>query len=184
VKKYPEEDLIRQLNKGDETAFKFIFDTHYRPLTLFAIKYLPDIEEAKEVVQDFFVRLWQRHEQVKIRFSLKMYLYQSVRNACLNHLENAKVVRKHMEDFAPDVLSRDNALDNLILAEQEERLMSAIDKLPKKCRQVFVLSRMHKLSNRAISDHLNISIKTVEAQLSIALKRLLESLITIIVVFF
>lgn len=184
VKEYSEAHLIQQLHEGDERTFKLIFDEYYRPLTLFAGKYLTDLEEAKEVVQDFFVRLWLRRSEVKIRFSLKMYLYQSVRNACLNHLESAKVVQRHMEDFDPDVFSNDNALEKLILAEQEEMLMRAIDRLPDKCRQIFLLSRMDKISNRGISAQLNISVKTVEAQLSIALKRLLEALITLPVLLF
>jgi RNA polymerase sigma-70 factor (ECF subfamily) len=184
VKEYSEENLIRQLNEGDERAFKFVFESYYRPLTLFATKYVADIEEAKEVVQNFFVRLWVRRSEIKIRFSLKMYLYQSVRNACLNQLESTRVVQRHMQAFDPDEVSNDNALEHLILAEQEEMLMRAIDRLPEKCRQIFVMSRMHKVSNLGISSQLNISVKTVEAQLSIALKRLTESLITVILCFF
>jgi RNA polymerase sigma-70 factor, ECF subfamily len=181
VKEISEDNLVRRLNEGDEKAFRFIFDQYYRSLTLFAIKYVGDVEEAKEVVQDFFVRLWARHTEVKIRFSLKMYLYQSVRNACLNYLETNKVIQRHMKDYSPAISSGDNALENLMVAEQEELLMRAIDRLPEKCREIFVLSRMNKLSNQAIADQLKISVKTVEGQISIALKRLAEWLITLVI---
>nr|WP_302180055.1 RNA polymerase sigma-70 factor [Chryseosolibacter indicus] len=173
--------MVHGISEGDEIAFKFVFDQYYRPLTLFALKYVADIEEAKEVVQDFFVRFWYRRNSLKITFSLKMYLYQSVKNACLNYLETNKVKQRRMQNYSQAVLSTENALENLILAEQEELLMKAIDKLPQKCREIFVLSRMNKLSNQAISNQLQISVKTVEAQISIALKRLLQSLITLLV---
>jgi RNA polymerase sigma-70 factor (ECF subfamily) len=184
VKEYSEEDLVRGLNEGDEKAFRFIFDQYYRPLTIFAVKYLGDIEEAKEVVQDFFVRFWTRHEELKIRFSLKMYLYQSIRNACLNYLETNKVEKRHRQRYDRPTLSNENALENLIAAEQEEMLMSAIDRLPQKCREIFLLSRMNRLSNRDIAMQLNISVKTVEGQISIALKRLLEWLVAFLIFLF
>jgi RNA polymerase sigma-70 factor (ECF subfamily) len=184
VKEYSETDLVQGLNEGDEKAFRFIFDLYYRPLTIFAIKYVGDIEEAKEIVQDFFVRLWSRHRDVRIRFSLKMYLYQSVRNACLNYLEASKVEKRHMQGYDRPTLSNDNALENLIVAEQEEMLMTAIDRLPQKCREIFLLSRMSRLSNQAIATQLNISVKTVEGQISIALKRLLEWLVAFFIFLF
>ena len=147
VQDHSEGYLITGLRNGDEKAFKIIFDAFYRPLTLFAIKYLGDIDEAKEVVQELFVRLWSRHETLEIRFSLKMYLYQSTRNACVNYLETNKVAQRRRQQFNPTILTTDDPLENLIAAEQEESLMRAIDNLPKKCRNIFVLSRMNKLSN-------------------------------------
>jgi RNA polymerase sigma-70 factor (ECF subfamily) len=179
---YSEEALVQGLREGDEKSFKFIFDQYYRPLTVFALKYLDDIEDAKEIVQDLFVRLWSKHEELDIRFSLKMYLYQSVRNACFNFLESNKVAQRRMREYHTPLSSNDNALEYMMAAEQEEMLMRAIDKLPEKCRAIFVLSRINKLSNQAIATQLNISIKTVEGQISIALKRLSEWLISFVVV--
>jgi RNA polymerase sigma-70 factor (ECF subfamily) len=184
VKEYSEKDLIRRLSEGDEKAFKFIFDQYYRPLTIFAMKYLGDMEESKEVVQNFFVRLWSRHHELQIRFSIKMYVYQSVRNACFNYLEANKVEKRHMQEYSRPLLTSENALENMIVAEQEEMLMSAIDRLPQRCREIFVLSRMNKLSNQAIATQLDISIKTVEAQISIALKRLMEGLMAFLIFLF
>jgi RNA polymerase sigma-70 factor (ECF subfamily) len=184
VKEISEEELVRRLREGDERIFKFLFDQYYRPLTIFALKYVPDIEEAKEIVQDFFIRLWERRADLNIRFSLKMYLYQSVRNAALNYLETNKVAQRRMQQYKTPLTSTDTALEHMMAAEQEEMLMRAIDMLPEKCREIFVLSRMHRLSNLAIADQLSISVKTVEAQISIALKRLAEWLITLFILFF
>jgi RNA polymerase sigma-70 factor, ECF subfamily len=184
VKDISEEDLVRQLREGDERTFKFLFDQYYRPLTVFTLKYVSDVEEAKEIVQDFFVRLWTRRAELNIRFSLKMYLYQSVKNAALNYLETNKVAQRRMQQYTVPLTATDTALEHMMAAEQEEMLMRAIDTLPEKCREIFVLSRMHQLSNHAIATQLNISIKTVEAQISIALKRLTEWLITLFFFFY
>lgn len=180
VKDHSEENLARLLQGGSEAAFRQIFETYYRPLTLFALKYVNDVEEAREIVQEFFIRLWSAHQQLHIRFSLKAYLYQGVRNACLNFVESKKVSEKRFSDYEPPVFSNDNALEHMVAAEQEERLLRAIDRLPEKCRQIFALSRMQNLSNSDIAAHLQISVKTVEAQITIALKRLRETLISIL----
>ncbi|RAW00525.1 RNA polymerase sigma-70 factor [Pseudochryseolinea flava] len=178
-----EEDIVAQLRVGNDDAFKFIFDQYYRPLTIFAMKYVGDVSEAKEIVQDFYVRLWARRADLQVRFSLRMYLYQSIRNACLNYLESSKVAQKRLKGYHVPLSTTDNALDHIVVAEQEEMLMRAIDNLPEKCREIFLLSRMQRLSNQAIADQLNISIKTVEGQISIALKRLLEWIIALIIFF-
>ena len=175
---YSEENLAGLLQRGNEEAFRQIFDTYYRPLTLFALKYVSDVEEAREIVQEFFIRLWLNHQNVDIRFSLKRYLYQGVRNACLNFIESKKVSEKRFSLYEPPVFSNDNALEHMMVAEQEERLLRAIDGLPDKCRQIFSMSRQQNLSNNEIATRLQISVKTVEAQITIALKRLRDSLIS------
>jgi RNA polymerase sigma-70 factor, ECF subfamily len=174
---HSEGNLTGQLQGGSEAAFRQIFNTYYRPLTLFALKYVSDIEEAREIVQEFYIRLWSSRQTLDIRFSLKSYLYQGVRNACLNFIESKKVSEKRFSGYVPAVFSNDNALEKMVAAEQEERLMQAIDELPYKCRQIFMMSRLQHQSNQQIADKLNISLKTVEAQITIALKRLRDTLI-------
>jgi len=180
VKDHSEENLTRQLQRGSEEAFRQIFETWYRPLTLFALKYVNDVEEAREIVQEFFIRLWSAHPQVDIRFSLKRYLYQGVRNACLNFIAAKKVSDKRFSQYEPPVFSNDNALEHMMAAEQEERLLRAIDALPEKCRQIFSMSRLQHLSHQDIAGKLQISVKTVEAQITIALKRLRDIVISIL----
>ncbi|AYB29064.1 RNA polymerase sigma-70 factor [Chryseolinea soli] len=183
MKENLEEDLIRRINDGDERAFKLVFDLYYRPLTLFAMKYVREVEDAKEIVQDFFVRMWSKRDTLEIRFSLRIYLYRSVRNACLNFIASDKVEKKRMMGYQHPQISNDNALEHMMAAEQEELLMRAIDNLPEKCRRIFVMSRMNRLSHQAIATQLNLSVKTVEAQISIALKRLAEWVITLVMFF-
>lgn len=179
MKEYPEEEIIADLKDGNEIALKRIFDIYYRPLTLFALKYVGDIEESKEIVQEFFIRLWSRRDKIVLEFSLKAYLYQAVRNACLNHIESRKVFEKKTRNYRPPDISNDNPLEKMVAAEQEERLMHAIDQLPEKCKQIFFMSRMQNLSNQDIAGQLNLSIKTVEAQITIALKRLRDIVIAV-----
>ena len=177
-----DEELVRLLREDDERAFKLIFDHYYRPLTLFALKYTGNVEDAKEITQEFFIRFWSRHAALDIKFSLKTYLYRGVRNACLNFIESTKVEQQRLQDYRSPVFSTDNALENMLAAEQEELLMQAVDRLPEKCRQIFFMSRMEKLSNQAVADKLQISVKTVEGQITIALKRLRDLLISVVMV--
>lgn len=179
MKEHSEEEIIASLKDGNELAFKRIFDTYYRPLTLFALKYVGDIEESKEIVQEFFIRLWSRREKIAFGFSVKGYLYQAVRNACLNQIESRKVFERKTRDYAPPQFSNDDPFQKMIAAEQEERLMSAIDQLPEKCKQIFFMSRMQNLSNQDIAGQLDLSVKTVEAQITIALKRLRDIVIAV-----
>lgn len=175
-----DEELVRLLQQRDERAFELIFDRYYRPLTLFAMKYVGEVEEAKEITQELFIRLWSRQSLLDIQFSLKTYLYRGVRNACLNHLETNKVAQQRLQDYRSPERTADNALEHMMAAEQEALLMNAIDNLPEKCRQIFFLSRTEKLSNQAIATRLGVSVKTVEAQITIALKRLRELLISVL----
>ena len=177
MKEHSEEEIIASLKDGNEIALKWIFEVHYRPLTLFALKYVGNIEEAKEIVQEFFIRLWSRHDKIVVGFSLKGYLYQAVRNACLNHLESRKVFERKTRDYVPTDISNDDPYEKMAAAEQEERLMYAIDQLPEKCRQIFLMSRMQNLSNQDIANQLNLSVKTIEGQITIALKRLRDIII-------
>jgi RNA polymerase sigma-70 factor, ECF subfamily len=184
VKVYSEEEIIANLKDGNEIAFKQIFDIYYRPLTLFALKYVGNIEEAKEIVQEFFIRLWARHDKIVFGFSLKGYLYQAIRNACLNQIESKKVFERKTRDYAPSEISNDDPLEKMVAAEQEERLFREIDQLPEKCRQIFLMSRMQSLSNQDIATQLNLSVKTIEAQITIALKRLREIVVISLLILF
>lgn len=178
-REFSEAQLLKKMRNGDEKAFESIFRYYYRPLTLFAVKYVEDIEQAREITQEFFVRLWASNPSINSG-SLKTYLYRGVRNACLNHLEAARVAEKRMRDYVEPDFTMDNALRNMLLAEQEEELMATIDKLPSRCRQIFILSRMEDLSHKEIAGRLKISVKTVEAQMTIALRRLKEALLFIL----
>ncbi|MEN7550342.1 RNA polymerase sigma-70 factor [Rapidithrix thailandica] len=179
MKEYTDQKLSKLLNQGDPKGFKMIFDQYYRPLTLFAYKYLQDMEEARELSQDFFARLWEKHAQLNINLSLKAYLYRGVYNACLSRLKaNSKY--HHVVNMPELVAHQEDSLHRMMLAEQEELLIRAIENLPAKCREIFELSRFEQLSNREIAEKMDLSVKTIEGQMTIALKRLRQVLICVL----
>jgi len=166
-----EKDLIVRLKAGDQTAFELLFHFYYPGLVMYSTQFTIDRMEAEEIVQDFFVRFWQKHQQILLTDSLKSYLFLSVKNGCLNYLKHKKVEEKYIRQMA-ELSNRHLAYDpDLYLAsELQEKVKNAIDLLPEKCREVFIMSRIHGLKNEEIATNLNISKRTVETQISKALK--------------
>ena len=165
---------MKVLNKK---IFEELFRTHYKPLCAFANKYLKDIDSAKEIVHDVFVRLWEKRDSIDLEKAIKTYLYTSVNNRSLNYIrDNKKFVR---DDFLlENTYNNDNwkETDKLIELDIQEKINATLDALPKKCQKVFRLSRYEDMKYKEIAEHLNISIKTVETHISKALKVLRENL--------
>lgn len=166
-----EKDLIVRLKEGDQTAFELLFHFYYPGLVVYSTQFTTDRMEAEEIVQDFFVRLWQRHQQLIPTDSLKSYLFLSVKNGCLNYLKHKKVEEKYIKQMAE--LSNQHLAydpDLYIASELQEKVKNVIGLLPEKCREIFIMSRIQGLKNEEIADNLNISKRTVETQISKALK--------------
>lgn len=149
-----------------------LFRAHYRALCLFALHYVDDLAVAEDVVMDSFVHLYERTEVDEKILCTKSYLYQMVRNASIDHLR-----RKAMEGTPETALPLEavgdvadtTAEDEQTLVERSERearLWTAIDRLPKACRNILLMSKRDGLKNREIAETLGISLKTVEAQLT------------------
>lgn len=140
----------------------------------FAHQYLNDWVTAEEVVQDMFSNIWSKSDSIKIRTNTKSYLYGSVRNACLNILKHQKVISAHHEYVKNANDFYEN--DFLELNELEEKISQGLEQLPSKCREIFELSRFEEKKYKEIAETLNISVKTVETQMSKALKVMREVL--------
>jgi len=166
-----EKDLIGRLKEGDQTAFELLFHFYYPGLVMYSTQFTADRMEAEEIVQDFFVRFWQKHRQILLTDSLKSYLFLSVKNSCLNYLKHKKVEEKYIRKMA-ELSNRHLAYDPdlYVVSELQEKVKDAIDLLPEKCREVFIMSRVQGLKNEEIATNLNISKRTVETQISKALK--------------
>ncbi len=165
---------------GDKySQFRTLFDQYYRPLTVFAKDYVHDLDMARDIVQSVFVKLWESHGHINIRRSAKSYLYQCVKNACYNHL-HAKQHKKTIEFTAGMVVLEDDVVEQMIVVETSERIFEAVEALPKKCRVIFKLSRIRQLRHSEIARKLNITEKTVENQIAIALKKLADYRITLV----
>jgi RNA polymerase sigma-70 factor, ECF subfamily len=163
--------LINRLRKGEEIAYEMLFKEYYKVLTIFANKYLRDIEASKELVQELFVHLYERRESLDINSSLKSYLFRSVHNRCLNIINAQKIHNKYAEHINYTRQIAQNTLDDEVnSSELENALYKAIGDLPPKCQTIFKLNRFEGLSNAEIAEKLTLSKRTVETQISKALK--------------
>lgn len=166
--------LFGEIKNGNEKAFNQIFDLYYPCLCFFSDKILHDFDLSRSIVQQVFVDLWIKRDKLHID-SLKSYLFQSVRNASLDVLKHRKAESKYLSTL-PNSESGQYT-DLLEEAEMADKINRAIHKLPQKCREIFILCRFEELKYSEIALRLNISVKTVEMQVGIALKKLRIELI-------
>ncbi|MGB1039537.1 MAG: RNA polymerase sigma-70 factor [Flavobacteriales bacterium] len=172
---YDQSNILEGLKLKDEKSFELLFKTHYESLVRFVYKYLNDIEESEEIVQDTFYTLWEKSETITIQSSIKSYLFQAARNKSLNSIKHRNVKQK----YADAVLNSDSEFSeegSMEMEELQDKINEALEMLPPKCRQVFELSRFEEKKYREIAEELNISIKTVENHMGKALGLLRTSL--------
>ena len=147
-----------------------MFRQWYEPLCHYAARLADgDVDEAEDMVQQVFVKIWEQRARLDIAWSLKAYLYKTVHNAALNRLRAAHTRSKYLE-FNAAQLENEQVTPDHAASELNERLQKALDLLPPQCRHVFELSRFEELKYREIAAQLGISIKTVETQMGKALR--------------
>lgn len=175
--KNPPENTFSQLLIADPKAFENLFHEYYDSLCSYAFHFLKEQAGAEEIVQDIFFTLWQKRESLDIKVSLKAYLYQATKNRCLNlikHIEIRENYKTHNQNVRDErELSLENTMEEM---ELNTIIQEAISSLPKERQKIFRLSRFEDLKYKEIAEELNISIKTVENQMSKALKFLREQL--------
>ena len=154
-----------------EAAFEKLFRQLYEELYYHACRYLWRREDAEEVVQDVFVRLWEKRMELQISTSVKAYLYTAVRNRAINHLNSRWAKESHLslESFDNLTVGNEEAPDQEALIRL---LQQAITTLPEQCRIIFQLSRQSGLTYDEIAEELGISRETVKSQVKIALRKL------------
>lgn len=168
------DQLSLRIKLGDQQAFELLFHKYYVRLCAFSNKYLNDREEAQEIVQEVFVKIWEGREMIDPEDNLKAYLFKIAQNLSLNKLKRKKVESRYIEIFKLVYIENQEVSihESLFIKELEELIAKSIKKLPEQCRIVFELSRIDGLKYREIADALHISVKTVEAQMSKALRSL------------
>lgn len=163
----------------DPKELEKLFKQHYPNLCRYSLGFVKLEEVAEEIVQDVFVSLWQKEEQLKVYSSVKAYLFTAVRNRSFNHLKSQFSRQKFESDSSfSQTLLTDNTQETLEYEELAKLLAEGIEKLPTQCRTIFEMSRLGGLSNQEIARDLKLSPKTIENQMGIGLKKLKEHLHT------
>lgn len=168
---YSESAVINLVREGNERAFEKIFREYFRRLHAYAYTFTKDDEQAGEIVQQVFCRIWEKRSQLKPDGSLKAYLYRAVHNASINHLKRQKkrsIFTVHHSSIGDQPTAE--ASEKVMIAELNVHIQRALKDLPPQCRLIFQLSRFENLKYRQIADQLDISVKTVENQMGKALK--------------
>jgi RNA polymerase sigma-70 factor, ECF subfamily len=174
--------LLERLGAGDEVAFDTVVRAHSEALIAYAAIVTGSDETAEEVVQDVLFEIWRRRGQLSITSSLRHYLYAAVRNRALNASQHARR-RKRLQESAAREAAAHAAIDRPVEAERRVReeeidaaIRRAIDLLPSRCRATYAYRWYHGLTYAEIADRLGIAVKTVEAQVTQALKVLRKRL--------
>ena len=163
-------------------SFSELYLIYYPKLVRFAKEFVMSEEDAENITQDVFADLWEKRESMDHIENINAYLFRLVRNRCLDYLKHKVFEQKYVENVQASFevelnlkmqsLDRFDVLDIYEGNEMEKLVREAINSLPKKCRAIFLLSRMGGLKYREISERLGISVNTVECQMGIALKKL------------
>jgi RNA polymerase sigma-70 factor (ECF subfamily) len=158
---------------SESQVFDQIYLENFPALHRYAYSILSDRELAEEMVHQVFLKILERKEPIKVHTSLKAYLFRAVNNECLNHFKHQKV-QQNYQAFATNTMKNfvENPSNKLAYKELEQQLKRAINELPEQCRTIFQLSRFEELKYVEIAQQLGLSVKTVEGQMSKALKRL------------
>lgn len=172
-----EKFLIQGLKTKNKVVFDFVFQYYYSGLCAYTEKIVGNTNASEDIVQDLFFTLWIKHNQIQITSSLKNYLFTSVKNRSLDYLKKERNKSQHFNSTA----HLQNHAENLSTfwfaeSELETIIEKSLDKLPSRCREIFMLSRFEGFKNKDIAEQLGISKRTVELQISNALKILRQDL--------
>ncbi|TPN82773.1 RNA polymerase sigma factor [Aquimarina algicola] len=163
-----------RIQNGDNQALELLFERYYRPLCSYALQFTKHMPDAEDIVQSVFIKLWSKREELHINTSLKAYLYKSVYHTYIDKSRKNKKRQEFLDTLQYEALLYQVDDDNDIFEKKLKKLNGLIANLPEKCKQILLLSKQENYKNREIAKKLNISIKTVEAQLRIAFQKIRE----------
>jgi len=169
---YEDHELLYLLKANNELGLKYIYDKYWKRLYISAFSIIREAEPCEDIVQDVLLQLWLKKDEVII-YSLKSYLFTAVRYKVLSFIRSASQRKVFISTGELEQLAGIEELkDRLNERDINGMLDNGIASLPQRCKEVFTLSRKEYLSNREIAERMGISIKTVEAQMTIALRQL------------
>lgn len=165
--------MTRDLKERKETAFDYLFRTRYRKLCRFAATFVVQFDAAEDIVQEVFVKIWEKRTQIDEKESIDSYLFVAVRNACFTFLKN-KRERVDLEDVKQNLIVPEEVVE--FEMPKLNRLWGEIENLPLQCKVVFKLVILKDMKYKDVADSLGISVNTVKTQMKIAYKTLREKL--------
>jgi len=172
---------------GEHKAYEMLFKEFYAPLCRYAYSMLRDTDEAEDLVQKTFCKLYDQRESIEIHTSIKSYLYRIVHNNCLNRIKQQSTRAEHNLHYAYEKDTTSNHVENVVLAnELEQKISTIVESLPPRCKEIFNMSRRQQLSYAEIAKELNISANTVETQIVKALRILrtgLKDYLSLLIIF-
>jgi RNA polymerase sigma-70 factor (family 1) len=188
MKSNPEDndlELIEGMKANRHQSYEALYNKYAGQLYIFTANKLHSKEVAEELVHDVFIRIWEKRAQINIQTNVAGYLFRMMRNEILQYLRG----NKHKDLFIEEMITlevRDNVQtdENIFLKEMETTLLTIIEGLPEKCRQIFIMSRENELTVKEIASQLNIADQTVKNQLTKALSVLRKELKHITYLFF
>lgn len=175
LKTEAEEVLLGLVKAGEYAAFDELYNRHWSALYGMAYNILRDHSSAKDIVQDIFTWFWEHREQWNLT-SCRGYLLTAVRFKTANYIRANKAREEFYQGMAKLSLQPADESELLEVRQLEEMILNITSELPERCREIFSMSRFEHLSNKEIAQKLDISEKTVEGHITIALKKLREKL--------
>ena len=165
--------IFKKIKDGNIEAFETLFRAYYEPLCRYANQFVENMETSEEIVQDLFYILWKDRDKLQIFTSVNGYLYRSVKNKSLQHIEKLAVRDAYLKIHTEDsIMETSTPLEELEYKELEQQIEKTLCRLPGRRQKIFRMNRMEGKKYNEIAQELNISVKTVEAEISKALREL------------
>lgn len=164
------------LDSSSTEEFEKLFRSYHKSLCRFAFNLVGDEQVAKDLVQEVFFKLWQNREKIEFGLQIKGYLFKATSRTALNHLQKSRRMITLLPELENLLSEHTEKRPDLTQAEIKAHLDAAIEQLPSRCRTIFLMSKMEGMKYTEIAEYLGLSMKTVENQMGIALKKLRKAL--------
>lgn len=161
--KREENHFLQSINRQDTEAYRELYNTYYRSLVMYAMHFVPQQDVAEDLVQELFINLWNKRMSFLSYPSFVTYLYSSIRNASLNYLKHLDVRQHYAEEVMESNQQPQEVETEIVNEEVFRRLYDAIERLPPKCREIFLMA-MDGKKNEEIAHELDIAVGTVKTQ--------------------
>ncbi len=167
--------IFLKIKEGNVKAFESLFYKYYTPLCKYVTLIIGSYDEAEEIVQELFYKLWRDREMISITYSIKSYLYRSAHNMALGYCEHDEVKQRFYQNYTNNNVDYSFSVDSEIECSELKKILdNVLKKLPDRCKTIFMMNRFQGKKYKDIAVELSLSIKTVEADISKALKILKE----------